>query len=114
MSATTPHAEDPGRSSSPVESCGVFIQGPVVWRSSPHHVVTEGKSWNAGVRVPRLSGIHALSYSPSCSQAELMTVRVLARTVRIVTASSIKVLTHIFIRPPSSSSSGRLILGLAG
>ena len=109
MSAPAPHTEEPGRSS-PVKSGCEILQSPgVSWSSgrpwTTHHVVTEREAGNAGVRVSWLSGIHALSYSPSCSQAELMTVRVLTRTVTIVLpATSIKVLTHIFIRSSSSSS----------
>ena len=122
MSATTPHTEDIPASSPPVVA-RVLLQSPVMrprgcsGPGSGQHVVTEGEARNAGVRVPWLSGIHALSYSPSCSQAELMTVRVLTRTVTIVPtarrATAIKVLTHIFIRP-SSCSSPRLVLGAEG
>ena len=75
-------------------------------RPTDHVVLTKRESWNAGVRVSWLSCIHALSDTPPCSQAELMTVRILTRTVTIVTVS-IKVLARIFIG--SSGSLSRII-----
>ena len=68
VSATTPHTENTGPTSSVKSGC---ISSPPS-SSSKHVLMSEGEARDAGIGVPWFSSIDSLSYASSCSQTELL------------------------------------------